>query len=199
MKSAKSRGRPRSFDSQKALDAAMRVFWQKGFEGASLTALTRAMKINRPSLYAAFGDKQELFRKALARYAEGPTAYVRQALNQATARAVAEHLLRGAARALSDPRNPRGCLAIQGALVCGEASEPAREALISFRNTSKDLIGQRFRRAKLEGDLPPGCNASDLARYIATVMRGMSVDAASGATPEELRRVARTAMSAWPK
>src|ERR1700687_480877 len=110
-------GRPRSFDLGKALDAGMLVFWRKGYEGASLSDLTRAMGINRPSLYAAFGDKEALFRKALDRYDEGPAAYVREALKQPTVRAVTEQLLRGAAKLSTDPHHPPGCLMVQGALV----------------------------------------------------------------------------------
>src|SRR6516225_7036799 len=103
-------GRPRAFDIDKALDRALKVFWRKGYEGASLPELTRAMGINRPSLYAAFGNKEALFRKVLDRYAEGPAAYVREALTEPTARAVAERLLGGAVDLLSGPRGPRGCL-----------------------------------------------------------------------------------------
>src|SRR2546425_106227 len=113
-------GRPRAFDTDRALDRALRVFWQKGYEGTSLSDLTRAMDINRPSLYAAFGNKAALFRKVLDRYAEGPASYVREALNEPTARAVVERLLRGAARLQTDPRNPRGCLIVQGELSCSK-------------------------------------------------------------------------------
>src|SRR5437660_6287285 len=102
-------GRPREFDVEAALDRALEVFWRKGYEGASLPDLTRAMGINRPSLYAAFGNKEGLFRKALDRYAEGPAAYVREALNEPTARAVAERMLGEAIGLLTAPRNPRGC------------------------------------------------------------------------------------------
>src|SRR5438046_9448921 len=104
------RGRPRTFDVDKALDRALNVFWRKGFEGASLPDLTRAMRINRPSLYAAFGNKEQLFRKALDRYAEGPARYVREALEESTARAVAQQLLRGTIDLATDRRHPRGCL-----------------------------------------------------------------------------------------
>src|SRR3954465_13916988 len=89
-------GRPRTFDADKALDKALHVFWRKGFEGASLPDLTKAMGINRPSMYAAFGNKEQLFRKALDRYATGPAGYVCAALEAPTARAVVEKLLQGA-------------------------------------------------------------------------------------------------------
>src|SRR5438067_5604399 len=111
-------GRPRSFDIDKALDRALQVFWHKGYEGTTLSDLTQAMGINRPSLYAAFGNKEALFRKALDRYGEGPAAYVRAALEEPTARAVAERLLLGTVEGLTDPGHPTGCLMVQGALSC---------------------------------------------------------------------------------
>src|SRR5450432_383634 len=91
-----NKGRPRGFDPETALDQALHVFWRQGYEGTSLTDLTEAMGINRPSLYAAFGNKEALFRKVLERYATGPTSYMTKALAQPTAHKVVEHLLRGA-------------------------------------------------------------------------------------------------------
>src|ERR1700736_3257693 len=183
---------------EKALDLALDVFWRKGYEGTTLQDLTRAMGINRPSLYAAFGSKEELFRKALDRYAEGPAAYVREALNEPTARAVAERLLGGALDLVADRRNPRGCLAVQGALACGEAAESVRRELISRREAGEAALRRRLTCAKSTGDLPPDSKPADLARYITTVVNGMSVQAAGGATRAELRRVAQTALQAWP-
>src|SRR5437773_10215065 len=119
-------GRPRAFDVDQALDRALKVFWRKGFEGASLPELTKAMGINRPSLYAAFGNKEALFRKVLDRYAEGPAGYVRAALQEPTARAAVKRLLYGAAELMSDPRNPHGCLAVQGALACRTSADSIR-------------------------------------------------------------------------
>ena len=119
-------GRPRAFDTEVALDRALEVFWRKGYQGASLSDLTGAMGINRPSLYAAFGNKEELFGKVLDRYAEGPTGYMAQALRAPTAREVARRFLRGVIDQLTDKRTPRGCLLVQSALVCADAAESVR-------------------------------------------------------------------------
>src|ERR1700686_2564856 len=126
-------GRPRGFAEDAALDAAMRVFWEKGYEGATLADLTEAMRINRSSLYASFGDKEAIFRMAMARYAEGPAAYLKKALQEPTVRAVVEALLRGALELLTEPRNPRGCLSVQGALAVGSDAEPLKQAMIEWR------------------------------------------------------------------
>src|SRR5216683_112118 len=126
-------GRTRQFDVDEARDRALEVFLARGYEGATLPELTRAMGINRPSLYAAFGDKEGLFRKALDRYVHGPGAYVREALSQPTARAVVERLFQGAADSLTCPDNPRGCLYVQGALACGKEANSIRRELISRR------------------------------------------------------------------
>src|SRR6516164_6356596 len=146
-------GRPREFDVDQALDRALKVFWRKGYEGSTLPDLTKAMRINRPSLYAAFGSKEELFRKALDRYAEGPAGYIREALNEPTARAVAERLLHGTIDMVTDRRHPRGCLIVQGALACGEAADSIRKELVSRRLASEAAIRERFERAVSEGDL----------------------------------------------
>src|SRR6185369_14644324 len=108
--------RTRELDTDQALDRAMQVFWNKGFEGASLPDLTRAMKINRPSLYAAFGNKEELFFKAVERYQNGPSNYFREALQAPTARAVFEQLLSHVTQMLCSKKNPHGCLIVQAAL-----------------------------------------------------------------------------------
>jgi AcrR family transcriptional regulator len=193
-----AKGRPRTFDVDLALDCALKVFWRKGYEGTSLHDLTEAMGINRPSLYAAFGNKEELFRKALDRYAAGPAAHMREALEEPTARAVAERLLRKTADVLTDPCHPPGCLAVHGALSCGEAAESIRQELNARRSASEAALRKRFERAKSEKDLPPVADPADLARYVMTVIQGMAVQAAGGASRDELRRVAETALRAWP-
>ena len=192
-------GRPRAFDLDLALNRALHVFWGKGYEGASLSDLTKAMRINRPSLYAAFGNKEELFRKALDRYAEGPGACVREALNQPTARAVVERLLRGAIDMVTNPRAPAGCLMVQGALACGDAANSVRQEMSSRRAAGEAALRHRLQRAKRDGDLPATADPADLARYIVTVMHGMAVQRAGGATRAQLLRVMKTALRAWPK
>ncbi len=193
-----AKGRPREFDVDEALDRALRVFWHRGYEGATLPDLTAAMGINRPSLYAAFGSKEELFRKALDRYVEGPAAFVREALNEPTARAVAERLLGGTIDLVTDRRNPRGCLIVQGALACGETAESVRREVAARRVAGEVAVRKRFERARADGDLPAEAHAADLARYVVTVMRGIAVQAAGGASREDLRRVAELALRAWP-
>jgi len=192
-------GRARAFDTDEALDRAMTVFWSKGYEGASLADLTEAMEISRPSLYAAYGNKEELFRKALERYGEGPSSYERDALAQPTARAVAEGLLRGAADVQTDPATPAGCLAVLGSTYCAEESSPIGKTLIAFRLAGHAATRERFERARADGDLPANADPKALTHYIGTVVCGMAVLAASGVTRKELERVIELTMRAWPQ
>ena len=148
-------GRTRQFDEDEALDRAMEVFWRRGYEGATLPELTAAMGINRPSLYAAFGNKEQLFRKALDRYRSGPVAFVREALKEPTARGVAEGLFRGVVRLLDDPANPRlhgraGGAGVRG----GGRADPAGTGRAA--GAAVAAIRERFEQAVREGDLPEG-------------------------------------------
>jgi AcrR family transcriptional regulator len=194
-----TKGRPREFDVDRALDRALKVFWRKGFEGASLPDLTRAMGINRPSLYAAFGNKAALFRRTVERYIEGPASQIRLALEEPTARRVVERWFRENIELITDSRNPRGCFLVQSALSCGDTADMIRRELAKRRAASETALRRRFERAVAEGDLPRDCEPADLARYVATISQGMAVQAAGGATREELQKVAERALSAWPK
>jgi AcrR family transcriptional regulator len=191
-------GRPREFDVDKALDLALQVFWRKGYEGASMADLTETMGITKPSLYSAFGNKEELFRKALDRYVDGPGGYFQVALAKPTARAVVEHLLYESAAAVTDPNHPPGCLAVQGALSCGDAAESIKQELMSRRAKGEQDLRQRFERAIAEGDLPQDSDAADLAAYVSAILQGMAVQAAGGTTREQLRRIAEMALRTWP-
>ena len=191
-------GRPRTFDPDDALDSALRVFWRKGYEGTSLPDLTKAMGINRPSLYAAFGNKEQLFRKALDRYAQGPAAYWNEAIAEPTARKVIERLLHGAVNLMSDSSNPRGCLAVQGALACGDDADCLRKELASRRRAREMTLKKRLQRARAERDLPAGTNPDELARFVATIIQGMAVQAAGGANRKQLLSIAKSALGACP-
>lgn len=191
-------GRPRKFDPEQALDSALKVFWRKGYEGASLSDLTEAMGINRPSLYAAFGDKATLFRRAIDRYVDVHTAHFQEALDQPTVREVIETLWTGNIALTRNARNPRGCFLVQGALACSEAGEPMQKAMAKERARGEAMLKDRFERAITEGDLPDDTNAGDLARYVTTVSYGLAVHAASGASAADLKAVAEMALRALP-
>src|SRR6202035_795671 len=161
-KSPKRMGRPRSFDIDRALDRAMVVFWRKGYEGASLSDLTKAVGVNRPSLYAAFGDKEALFRKALDRYLKGPAAYTQEALREPTARAVVQRLLLAATDVNTARRIPGGSFTVQGALACGKPADSIRQELTACRAAGEAEMEERFERAVSEGDLPVNVNPCDV-------------------------------------
>ncbi|MFV2177435.1 TetR/AcrR family transcriptional regulator [Actinomadura sp. LOL_016] len=189
-------GRPREFDVDERLDRALDVFWRQGYEGTALSDLTEAMGINRPSLYAAYGNKEALFRKVLDRYAEGPAGYVRAALDEPSARAVADAILRGAIEVTTS--GPGGCLLVQGALVTGRQNEAARQEIETRRRWAEEMLAERFERARAEGDLPPGTDTDAMARYVWSVSYGLSVQAAGGASREDLQRAADMALKALP-
>lgn len=191
-------GRPREFDVEERLDHALEVFWARGYEGTTLSDLTDAMGINRPSLYAAYGNKESLFYRVLDRYLDGPAGHIRAALDEPTARATSERLLRGAVDVVT-ARDHRGCLITQGALSTGEVADPIRDELISRRRASEAGLSERFARAQTEGEIPPETNTADLARYITMVSYGLSVQATNGASPDELHRTVDMALTAWPR
>jgi AcrR family transcriptional regulator len=191
-------GRPRGFDVDQALDRAVEVFWRQGYEGASLSDLTEAMGINKTSMYKAFGNKRDLFDKALARYAQIDMAYARRALAAPTARQVAETFLRENIEAVTAPDRPAGCFSIQSGLSCGPANADVSATLARARKAGEDAMRDRFRRAIREGDLAPDIDPDGLARYIMTVSEGLAVHAAAGTTREDLARVVDLALRALP-
>jgi AcrR family transcriptional regulator len=192
------KGRPREFDVDEALSAALRVFWSKGYEGTSLTDLTDAMGITRPSLYAAFGNKEELFRKALDLYEREKMAYVGEALLAPSARGVVEHMLAGALEMLTGECEPRGCMRVISSVACGAGAESIRKEVVARRNSSHRALVERFERAKAEGDLLPDTDPDALANYLGAIFQGMSIQASAGATREELRAIGDMVLANWP-
>jgi AcrR family transcriptional regulator len=191
------RGRPREFCVDHALTQALRVFWSKGYEGASLTDLTEAMGITRPSLYAAFGNKESLFRKALDLYERDKMAYVGKALAEPTARKVAEAMLRGAVDNLTGYGDPHGCLGVIASVACGAEASSIREEVLERGKVAKQALVDRLERAKAEGDLPDHVDVDALTNYMYAIVQGMSVQAGAGATREELQRTADTVLKMW--
>lgn len=191
-------GRPRGFDTDEALERAMVVFWKHGYEGASTAALTNAMGISTTSMYGAFGNKQELFRKVLERYTEGPSAYLARAMEEPTALAVATAILAGCVRTTTRPANPQGCLGVQGALTTSDSGQEVRDLLVAWRNDGYSGVRERFQRAVDDGDLPPGTDPGLLARYVTTFAYGLAVQAASGVARDQLQELADAALRNWP-
>lgn len=191
-------GRPREFDKDQALDRALDVFWRHGYEGASIAELTQAMGINPPSLYAAFGNKEALFRKALDRYAQQRTEFWDQALAAPTTRDMVEQLLFGTADFLGADNSPPGCLFVRGAMSCGEDENVIKREFTERRAVSEAELRDRLARAQGDGDFPAGLDPADFARYIMTVLEGMSVQAANGAARDQLRGIAETTLRVWP-
>jgi AcrR family transcriptional regulator len=192
------RGRPREFCVDQALAQALRVFWEKGYEGTSLNDLTEAMGITRPSLYAAFGNKESLFRKALDLYETEKLAYIRKALEQPTARGVAETMLRGSVDNVTSNDEPHGCMGVITSVACGPESQSVREEVVQRGEMGKRALIERFVRAKEEGDLPAHVDPEGLMRVLIAMLQGISVQANQGATREELDRLVESGLALWP-
>jgi AcrR family transcriptional regulator len=196
--SAATKGRPREFCVDMALGKALRVFWTKGYEGASLSDLTEAMGVTRPSLYAAFGNKEELFRKALDLYESEKLAYMREAIKAPTARAVAEKLLRGALMMQTSDCDPHGCLRVISSVACGVEAESIREEVLQRRKSSHETLRKRFEEAEAAGELPPTMNADGLTSFLSALLQGLSLQAGAGASREELAELVETSLKLWP-
>ncbi|MES1973799.1 MAG: TetR/AcrR family transcriptional regulator [Pseudomonadota bacterium] len=195
---APPKGRPREFCLDEALAAALRVFWQHGYEGASMAELTAEMGITKPSLYAAFGNKEQLFHKALDLYEREKLAYMSTAMDAPTARGVAERLLHGALEMQMSPGDPKGCLGVIGATACGVEAESIKADVVARRASSEKALIERFERAQAEGDLPDGLAPEALVRYLFALMQGLAVQAGSGATCGQLQQLVETSLAVWP-
>lgn len=194
----KSRGRPRGFDRDAALRAAMETFWRQGYEGASMADLTQAMEINSPSLYAAFGSKEDLFREALGLYLETEDSQTKDTLFSApTARDGIAAMLRHSARSLARPGLPHGCLLILGDANSSAQSASVRQSLCGRRRQIQAGLEERLRRGIKDGDVPANADIGRIASFYLTVLQGLSLQARDGALRETMLEVADSAMAAW--
>lgn len=182
----KRRGGPRTFNREQAVDIAMRLFWQHGYEGVSLNDLTAAIGVAPPSLYAAFGSKAQLYREALDHYSA-----VSGAMNLGLASTLDETvaaILRQAADAVTDPAGERGCMVSSGMLQCAEEHASLARVLSDRRDAMREAIADALGRW-----LDPARSRS-LARFLVAVLQGMSVQARDGATRAELEEVIKEAL-----
>jgi AcrR family transcriptional regulator len=193
-----ARGRPRSFDRDAALRAAMKIFWKFGYEGASMAELTTAMGINSPSLYACFGSKEDLFKTAVQFYLDTEDCQTRTVMEgQPTARAAIHAMLRHSAGNLARPGFPHGCLLILGDSNTAPESEGVRQFLAQRRRTIQAGLEQRLRQGIADGDLPAGADVKAMAAFYMTVLQGLSLRARDGAARDALLQVVESAMAAW--
>lgn len=177
----------------------MHVFWEHGYEAASISDLTAAMGITPPSLYTAFGDKARLFLEAIERYGKGPGGYAQRALDEEpTARGAIQRLLDEAAEELTQPCHPLGCMMVMATTNCSVAAEHIQAALVNRRALGVGLMQTRIQRGIDEGELPDSTDAHALANFYATVYQGMSMQAKDGASRESLRASVEMAMRSWP-
>lgn len=190
------RGRPREFDVEEALAAALRVFWTKGYEGASLTDLTEAMGITRPSLYAAFGNKEALFKQALDLYEREKLAYVGSALDAPTARGVAQRLLDGTVQNITS--ECRGCLGVIASVSCSNPDSPIGQEMRDRTKSVRGALVDRIQQGIDDGDFNIPVEAEAMTRYLLALLQGIAVQAGAGATREELQEVAQAALAVWP-
>jgi AcrR family transcriptional regulator len=195
---AVAKGRPREFDTDSALTAALRVFWSKGYEGASLSDLTEAMGITRPSLYAAFGNKEALFRKTLDLYQREKLDYMGKALDAPTARGVAERLLIGALEMQMSSCDPKGCMGVINSVACGAEAESIRAEVLKRGAIVKQGLIDRFERAKDEGDLPPDTDVIGLTAYLTALLQGIALQAGGGTSCADLKALIDTSLACWP-
>jgi AcrR family transcriptional regulator len=188
---SKARGRPRGFCTEEALAAALQLFWSKGYEATSLSDLTAAMGITRPSLYAAFGNKEALFHEALDLYQRQKLRYIEQAIQQPTAVQVAERLLWGAFETAVGDGEPRGCMGVLASTSCGEDAQGVRDDVLKRGEVVRARLVERFDRAKGEGDLPSHADSDALTSYLFALVQGISLQARAGASREQLESLVK--------
>ncbi|WP_343715600.1 TetR/AcrR family transcriptional regulator [Inquilinus sp.] len=192
------RGRPRGFDRDVALRRAMELFWRHGYEGVSMAELTAAMGIAAPSLYAAFGSKEALFREAIALYRDTAGSATRRALDcERTARGAIEAMLRDNADAFTDPALPHGCFVILGAVNTAPEHEGVRTHLLDLHKESCGLILRRLEQGAAAGEFPAGLDLGPLAGFYSTVLAGLSIKARDGTGRREMHAIIDHAMAAW--
>jgi AcrR family transcriptional regulator len=187
-------GRPITFDKDAALEAAMLLFWEQGFEGTSMANLIQAMGLNPSSIYAAFGDKHALFSLAVKRYMESRAQYATKALEEPTLQKVVRALFDNTVVFLTTPGHPPTCMTLAGAVGCSLDATPARDIMTEIRKQNEVAMRERLLQARKSGELSKDVNLDDYTRYLSSILAGLSIQAANGSTKTELKRTAQIAL-----
>lgn len=176
----------------------MLAFWRHGYEATSIADLTRAMGINAPSLYAAFGDKQALFLEAARLYAGPPDAFQQRLDEAPTARDAVAAMLEDAVRAFTSPDLPPGCLLASATASVSAEATFVQAAIAAMRSGTRDRLAARIARDMAAGLLPPDVRPDVLAAMTVAVIQGLSVLARDGMARDDLLAVAAASLQGWP-
>jgi AcrR family transcriptional regulator len=187
-------GRPINFDRDAALEAAMLLFWERGYEGTSMADLKKAMGLNPSSIYAAFGDKHALFQLVVKRYIEKRAIYAGKALEEPTLEKFIRALFSNTVAFLTTPGHPPTCMTLTGAVGCSLEATPARDLMREIRKQNQVALRERLLKARKSGELPKDVNVDDYTRYLSTIIAGLSIQAANGSTKAELKGTAQMAL-----
>ncbi|MEP3345872.1 MAG: TetR/AcrR family transcriptional regulator [Litoreibacter sp.] len=189
-------GRPRSFDTENAIQHAMLLFWERGYEATSMADLSAAMGLNPPSIYAAFKNKEMLFQKCVEAYVESIASYAPRAFEEEpTVELAMQRFISEAIEAFTIHDQPKGCLLISGATNCSKGSQGAQDFLTTYRQGSEAVIADRIQRGIQEGDMPLETNAALLAKYISVTVQGMAAQARDGVDAATLQEVAKITLA----
>jgi AcrR family transcriptional regulator len=187
-------GRPINFDKDAALEAAMLLFWERGYEGTSMADLTQAMGLSPSSIYAAFGGKHALFSLAVKRYMDSRAQYATQALEESTLEKVIRALFDNTVAFLTMPGHPPTCMTLAGAMGCSVDAAPARDLMTEIRKQNEVAMRERLLQARKSGELSKEINVDDYSRYLSSILAGLSIQAANGSTKAELKRTSEMAL-----
>jgi TetR/AcrR family transcriptional regulator, copper-responsive repressor len=195
----RSRGRPATFDTERALDAATLLFLRHGYEGTSIAMLTEAMGVTPPTLYSAFGSKERLHVEALARYQRLQVSHTAVLYDAPTTTIeFVEKLLRASAAWFASAEGPKGCMIAIGSLRCGPDDQPVVDATRQARTFALERLTARIAQAKESGELPEGCDTEVLSRFVTAVVQGLAIQALDGADLKQLSAIVDVALAAWP-
>jgi AcrR family transcriptional regulator len=197
---AKSRGRPRSFDREAALETAMRLFWSRGYEATSISDLTEAMGIMPPALYGAFGDKKRLFLEAVESYQRKVGCFAQKALTEErTVERAVRRLLLDAVTTFTNPKTPKGCMVITSATNCTAEANDIYEALAARRRAAEGAVRERIEAGRKAGELLDETDVDALTSLVVATLCGLAIKARDGASRVRLRRSVEQLMRMWPR